>query len=617
MKCAGIRLFAASSAFGLCALTSAGGAVSTLEDLRSALAGDGTEVTIAAGVTIDVSSDGRGPIVLSRAVTLRGENRETSVLTANGRTNCVEIKAANAVLSTLTVRDGIPSNYSTHSPLRGCFYGGGVYMNANGLITNCTVTGCTLTDATRGGYEATLPQTMCRGCGVYLTAGEIVGSTVERCKVDLSGAVSVYGAGLAASGSAHALRCEVVENFAQSGVTGSNAILGGGFYAENALIELCQIGRNEARAVGSTFGGGICLSGGVMTNCLLFCNTNYNASTTANGGNAAFAASSIYCSTFSNNWTSGEGGGFYAKTSTTIEDSLFVGNFAKGSGGGSASYVNAKGCVYRNNSTDANGGGYSINGTGYCVEGCLFEGNASANGGDAVHFKGASSGETLKNCVIRNHTAGHALIAVTKAKDVVIRNNLICGNSSNYVVDYSTQGAGNVFESNSQADNAIATGVFLVDSGKDLAGKMSWTENRVWVVNSLFADNKAAVPANLSTYCASAASNNFAAVTANLPVDGDGNLLNGNVTAASPRFRDAASGNYSLRGKSVCVGAGQARDWMAEAKDLGNGTFAVESVADYGVRLVANKPIARLPAAGHPSIGCYEPRSSGLVLILK
>ena len=201
-----------------------------------------------------------GELKLSKAVTLRGENRDTTILRAAPKKRAVSISAAGAVLSSMTVTDG----YSGNS-------GGNVYMNAAGLVTNCVL---------RNGYS-TGNQT--GGAGIWLSAGTVADTlitnneSVATLHVHTGGALHIRGAGVAE-------RCLIAFNRSScrgDGLAGPAGVL---LNDKAAVVRDCTIVGNIGQFCGGVYFYGV----GIVTNSILAGNVAYRNTAgynTMGGGN--------------------------------------------------------------------------------------------------------------------------------------------------------------------------------------------------------------------------------------------------------------------------------------------------------------------------------------------
>ena len=209
--------------------------------------------------------------------------------------------------------------------------------------------------------------------------------------------------------------------------------------------------------------------------------------------------------------------------------------------------------------SDGNGGAAGIGGSlkmrgTSLVRGCLIAGgNAVCGGGVFVR-----DNAVLADCVVSNNTArgsnGGGGIRVLNSG--VVSNCVVVANT------VASGGGGGIFQKNSSkvycslvCGNSAKTGggVYMEDANSQL-------------VNCTVADNSAALlGANLYRAEKTAILNTIVAGGVVSEKGGDDTT---SFFDAIPGFRDAANGDYTLKGSSVCIDAGTAQDWGAGATDV-------------------------------------------------
>ena len=191
-----------------------------------------------------------GELAVSKAVTIRGENRDTTILRAAPKKRGVTITAPGAVLSTLTVTDG---DGQTKNP------GANVYMNAAGLVTNCVL---------RNGYLS--GHGVC-GSGIYLEAG-VVADTIITNNVGGGSLFNTAAGALCLKGPAVAERCLVAYN--HSFCRGNAVVAPAGvlLYHASAVVRDCTIVRNAGQGIGGVYSQN---AGGLVTNSIITENKAY------------------------------------------------------------------------------------------------------------------------------------------------------------------------------------------------------------------------------------------------------------------------------------------------------------------------------------------------------
>jgi len=309
--------------------------------------------------------------------------------------------------------------------------GGGVYCSA-GLISNCVIAGNIM------GYRAgAAGSIMANGGGIFISGGvldncDIIGNSIYPADYD-SG-----GGGVCMSGSGQIRNCRIIGNR----LTGATS--GGGvraYYGSSFVIQDSVIASNTG---GSAGGDGILLTGGAISNCLVF--ANYSA---ASGGIAFGPASGYYnyarierC-VISNNVGRMYHGGcdiYGTITNVLISQCAIVSNYCyNGSNGGLGvdKYVlNARirNCLVAYNRADSawsdlssggyGGGGLYVLATNTLIENCTVVSNTLANGG-SPQGAGlyASNGVRVVNSVIyHNRHSGNTTSNVYVMADCTFSN---------------------------------------------------------------------------------------------------------------------------------------------------------------------------------------------------
>ena len=197
-----------------------------------------------------------GELKLSKTVTLRGENRDTTILRAAPKKRAVSISAAGAVLSSMTVTDG----YSGNS-------GGNVYMNADSLVTNCVL---------RNGFST---GNGTGGSGIWLSAG-IVADTIITNNESVATLYTHTGGAIQIKGAAVAERCLVAFNRSRCFGYATAGAAGVILYDNSAIVRDCTIVGNVGQGYGGIYfqsNGSLCTNSIVMDNLTyrnkLSCNT--------------------------------------------------------------------------------------------------------------------------------------------------------------------------------------------------------------------------------------------------------------------------------------------------------------------------------------------------------
>ncbi|MCH2160233.1 MAG: right-handed parallel beta-helix repeat-containing protein [Phycisphaerales bacterium] len=270
------------------------------------------------------------------------------------------------------------------------------------------------------------------GGGVALN-GSCTDPTFIDCEMSWNTAVS--GAGVAAFYGDHAEKDDTNPSFDGCLITQNQSAFGaGGVWINYITTDFndCRILSNTAQ---TNSGGGIGVNGSVVS--IADCTISGNSASNDGGGVTAGNTTLTITNTSITNNTAAEGGGFLASiVQLDIQDCTFDGNTANSSGAGSL--VTTSGQII--NSTFTNnvggttggftGGAFTIGDGELTIGNCLFEGNASGDGG-AIRFSGDCD-TTLVECTLRNNTAydrgGGIFCTITDNANVDIRNCVITSN---------------------------------------------------------------------------------------------------------------------------------------------------------------------------------------------
>ena len=333
--------------------------------------------------------------------------------------------------------------------------------------------------------------------------------------------------------------------------------------------------------------------------------------------------------------TNGNGGAFYSYTAagSVISNCVFRRNNATGYGG--AAYTqqsgeaegnrqNFIGCVFSNNVAQVGGG----IGAERCVliDGCRFADNVATNGTTTADCRGGNAYVGIYSRILNCEFTGKCMargygscLNMEKA-DCLVSNSVFRGMeaSSGYAMFHVKSGVSFVncvITNNNNTDR-----IFFPDGGKNLlvrqcliAGNTA-NQGVVWNWNSssrfenctilqqTFSSNGSGSGMNALVNCVLpnanvTSSGNYANILTNCLVKSvSGGTQDSGVMTGTPKFADAANGDYTLRHGSPCRDTGLLLDWMtADATDLaGNPRVVTEG-----------KALAADPAA-LPDIGCFE-----------
>ncbi len=150
-------------------------------------------------------------------------------------------------------------------------YGGGIYMEGAGLVSNCVIQG------------NSIPWHQSWGGGVYMTSGLVTHSLVASNRVFASvlhwDTSTPSGGGLYVAGTGVVRSSLIYENRAEhTGQFRPGSSLGGGVYlTNNGSVVHCTITRNGVTSWSGGLGDGVYVAGGTLSNSIVAYNvTNYN-----------------------------------------------------------------------------------------------------------------------------------------------------------------------------------------------------------------------------------------------------------------------------------------------------------------------------------------------------
>ncbi|MBP5542468.1 MAG: right-handed parallel beta-helix repeat-containing protein [Kiritimatiellae bacterium] len=379
------------------------------------------------------------------------------------------------------------------------------------------------------------------------------------------------------------------DGFVFDGLTFVNgsATSGGAMYFKGKVgtIRDCVF-RDNAATNGS--GGAIhsyTANGTVISNCVFASN-----SAGANGGaiytqqnseNANDRCIVANCVITNNTAATRSGGGIAAERCIEIDGCRFADNKATGENyrGGdiyAGIYSQIKGCAFAGGSSASYGRSIEIVGDSATISGCDFGGAMPGNGYGVIHT--ISSNCLISDCVFTNLSWSTAQLIFPEgaSASVTVRQCLIGENAgSGFVIAD--------FSGKSRFENCtILTGAF--DS------KFSSRSCQNVLVNCIVPN------ADITS------SGSFVNILTNCLVKSvSGGTSDSGVMTCSPKFADAANGDYRLASTSSCREKGLVLDWMA----AGSTDLAGEP------RLV-NLLGKAYAADARPDLGCYECQEVGI-----
>ena len=575
-------------------------------------------------------------LVLSGNTVLRGYTGNPDDVILDGQDKVegiVELRYSNGnVLSGVTVRRGVPKLPVVNTSFAGA---AGICLNGGGLVTNCCVRDCR-TPCDKSSWIL--------GGGILVTApGKVVDTRVENCHIiNTHDGGRAYGGGICPyGGSAQAIDCFVTNC---SIVAKSNDSYGGGIggYVEvgdsivsNCVVTCCAI-TNAAGETTSGNGGGMavygrqtvsdcridhCIGGG---GALAIVNGSYKGLTMVSGCTISDCAcrgiyilndahtNRIQNCLIENCVTTGDGYGILVQraSSTTIADTV-VRNCLSSDGVGAVRFYSAVDGVVSN---------------------CVIEGCASrldSSYGGALIFEYAQR-QLVVDTIIKSNTAYRASIVSSTTMSgtlddlpkVTLRNCYVHGNKSiNACGIYLVNGGTNVVDhctiTGHQGDSVFRYHGFSSASQlKLIVNACALTGNS----QNFYYTSGAGYEVAPVTYCCGLVSPTAGTQTA------PGSTIPGsNFAVSDDYFADAANLDYRPAGKGVPLvdvdtSAVLPVTWAAGGKkrlDLGDGTYALEKLGNYGVKIVHNNASPRW-SGEWPDVGCFEfYQPLGLMLLLR
>jgi len=346
---------------------------------------------------------------------------------------------------------------------------------------------------------------------------------------------------------------------------------GGGLYVSSGTISNCLITGNTS----TKYGGGIFFSGGGTAST---CTVKGNVAAQRGGGIYSVVDSAVYflmscCSIIANSVTNSNngGGGLYCRG--RILDSIIASNILISSGatyGGGVLFIAGymSNCVISWNvaTNAAQCGGVALGGGSLAdaptIYNSLISNNTSyGHAGGVFMYSGCSNSGV--NCVIANNTAGNGAGGIWMDSSGKIRQCLIRNNSAKAygggVVVY------DIKNNNGSVDSCTIVGNTATNTGGGIVTRN--TNNNYSVSNCVVWGNttNGSYVSDIGDY--SNSTNSFFAFSytcanyTNFPA-GRGNITN------DPQFVDSTFGNYRLNANSPCVNAGSNQNWMTNAVDF-------------------------------------------------
>ena len=532
----------------------------------------------------------RGRYLLSKALSLpavQSTNAQTIVMGETGNPEDVILDAQgvsevmrldfSCLVTGVTMMNGSNSGFSTQTAYENS--AGGVRIshpdNAYGpsIVSNCIITCCINNfNADYKFNSGELNGKVAYGSVANVMPNGILVDTV----VTNNSALRYYCGGVLVSSNATVRGCTIAGNSAASGGAGVFVNYG----AKNVVFDGCVFSNNTATAAEGTGGGLDCRADGaslMLTNCTFFGNT-----ATLGAGLDAVGDVEVVCKDcmFVRNTSSVHGCGVRLATTAVVRlngctfdgneqtDSSWKGSDINVGGGGvfvqtqsGDGFVSISNCVFRNNSSNARGGGFghtwkdSVYGE---IVNCVFTNNVSYRQGGGMYLREE---------------------ATRTDKPFVIRNSLFAFNN--------TIGPASTIDSAGGGVHFVSRGNPILDSCtivSNNSARGSGGMHHRWggtVTNCIIAFNtQGGVLETGSAWCLETPS---AYVNSCAWPSAEGAFLAANgCVNADPKFMDVAHGDFTLKASSPCRDAGIVEDWMLDAFDLGGNRRVIGRSVDMG-----------------------------------
>ena len=532
------------------------------------------------------------PVVFDKGGSvLRGatDDPRDTVLDGNGQPNNVYVKGwnCNKRLLNVTVTNVVWVNDASVALEQG-----GVKLEYT-MISNCVVSGCRVVAS--AGWN--------RGAGIYVTGGKIIDCRIDHCGFSgtSSSVQELNGGGVYAANNSRLQDCQVVENSITSTVN---------------------------KAVG--YGAGVYAVGGSVSNCLVRGNVGFHV-----GGGVYASDSDIYATSIvSNRLTFSSWGGGISCSGTSLMKSRIEGNYSAGSAAG-VDFTGSKGfrmcdclVIGNTNNTASTAAGIHARATGgeSIISNCVLAANVNAKYASAFYM-GADQPSSLlfRDCWILENFGNYTVVGVNQINGSVTAQNCL----------FARNAVGSCF-----MFNPLPPGRVQVDACSFLDTKAkgnsccielspTWFPGREKeCVESVFICNTCVVgtangkdyPTAFKTYSVTNCTFCYEQTGTKIPFGEDAHNISGSLDDL--QFADYANGNYGIGQNSILRDAGVKSDWMGDGskkgvKDMGDGSYTVKKVMDYGVTMSANNAHPRC-FGGKVDIGCSEYKSTpGLVIMVQ
>jgi len=382
-------------------------------------------VVVTNAITIQSVNGPEHTVILGASDPLTGEHGSHAVRGA--------YLTSGASLNGFTVSNG-STRATGHSTYERS--GGGLFLDADGMISNCLIYGNSAKGSGGGIYcqEGGVVRNSVvhwnsangSGGGIYCQEGGAIHNSVINGNLATND-YSSAGGGVYCNGGGEVRHCTVTNN---------QANYGGGIYCYgNGVLSHCLIRENIAQGNWNSRGGGIyCSQGGEIRESVISGNL-VNGSDGSGGGLYLSGGGVVSQSTISSNLLHGDytdGGGIYCSQGGEIYESVIRGNLVNGNyGRGGGLYLSAGGVVSQSTiSSNLVRGTYSSGGGIYCDEGgevdqCTIHLNSAYSGGGIY----CNSGGEVSHCTISNNQAQWGA-GVSFYHGGVLNNSLIATNEA-------------------------------------------------------------------------------------------------------------------------------------------------------------------------------------------
>ena len=305
-------------------------------------------------------------VAITKPVTVRSVNGPAmTIIQGAGPVGDSAVRCAyvgsNAVLAGFTLTNG--ATHSTGNRDRE-WYGGGVWCESSGVLSNCVLTGNSASSYGGGAFYGTLYNCMLTGNSASSYGGGAFYGTLYNCTLTGNSASNDGGGAFDSALS----NCTLIGN--------SAAYYGGG--SCRGTLYNCALSGNSA----SYYGGGA--YGGTLYHCTLTGNSAYN------GGGVSDSA--LYHCALSGNSAAYSGGGAYdgaVGIKNTLYNCMLTGNSASYGGGASGGALSN--CTLIGNSAAYYGGGSCW---GTMLYNCTLTGNSASDGGGHITARSTTASYT-------------------------------------------------------------------------------------------------------------------------------------------------------------------------------------------------------------------------------